>query len=274
MPPKTRTAKAAKTVKPKQEAAPSESQDPDAPLDMNNIDDLIDAVSTKTGTLRFIQSLAASLAKAFEEFKSQLLQQRDADHALIEELSSQLAALQQLVAARDKRILELEEQVDSANRTSSSSHAYESPIRKQKHSLPTPSPSSAPSTDDPVAREFEYISYSLDMVEIMTGVRVRNFVEEDDKFFFEVRQRSSDPAHSATHADYVLIIEKSAGRDTEICYIPAFMDQAETGTPLEQDNSRLLQQLLPDYFCGPLNFAYSSLPRFYARMGRALCRGR
>lgn len=239
-------------------------------LDLDSIDGVLQAVSTPDGLLQMMRFLTDD-SKKLQEYKQQVEAQLESDHALIEEMSSQMAQLQ-------RQNDELQRALRDTQENSSTIPAYESPIRKKNPcSRVSPqsqtSPNKRPGIEDPVAREFENIGFSLDMLELLTGLRICNFDEDHEKYFFDIHQTSSTSS-PAMHVDYVLIIPKLFGQVAEVCYVPSFLEHIRTGNYEEKHNAQRLRDTLPEYLCANLTFPYSTLAQFYAKMTRAINRRR
>lgn len=151
---------------------------------------------------------------------------------------------------------------------------YVSPIRKRKSS----EQDSSLISQDQLSKELETIGVTLDMLELLTGLRIVNFEEDKSKLHFDVKQTSTSGDDSEISVGYRLVIGKNFTSTAEINYIPSFlealdeasdesMNMSDDGT---RSNARILTKILPDYFCDSLTFPYNTLSQFYSKMNRAL----
>lgn len=151
---------------------------------------------------------------------------------------------------------------------------YVSPIRKRKSS----EHDSSLISQDQLSKELETIGVTLDMLELLTGLRIVNFEEDKSKLHFDVKQTSTSGEDSEISVEYRLVIGKNFTSTAEINYIPSFlealdeasdesMNMSDDGT---RSNARILTKILPDYFCDSLTFPYNTLSQFYSKMNRAL----
>lgn len=151
---------------------------------------------------------------------------------------------------------------------------YISPIRKRKSS----EQGSSLISQDQLSKELETIGITLDMLELLTGLRIVNFEEDKSKLHFDVKQTSTSGGDSEISVEYRLVIGKNFTSTAEINYIPSFLEaldeasdesinMSDDGT---RSNARILTKVLPDYLCDSLTFPYNTLSQFYSKMNRAL----
>lgn len=223
--------------------------------------------------VEFINSLTNTKQdQIFSKYQQKVQQQLDSDHELITSLSDQVSEKQTTIDHLLEEIRQLKAAASKPNLLYQPKDIiYESPIRKKK----SPNGPAHLIGQDDLSRELENIGFTLDMVELLTGVRVTNFHEDDDQFYFEIKQKSvSDLAF----INYRLEISKSFEATAEISYVPTFLDALEKGYKVEDDsdeihpieNARYLKSILPEYLCESLSFPYNTLAQFYGKISRAL----
>lgn len=119
---------------------------------------------------------------------------------------------------------------------------------------------------DDLAQEMKTIGVTLDMLELLTGVRIVNYEEDKEKFHFDVKQSStnSEDDSSTITVEYKLVIKKQFELSADVNYIPTFLKKVPSSV-----KNRLIENL-PDYLQGSLVFPYNTLSQFYAKMNRAL----
>lgn len=117
-----------------------------------------------------------------------------------------------------------------------------------------------------LANELKTIGITLDMQELLTGVRITNYEDDRDKFYFDVKQTSTniDNDVDAVSVMYRLVIKKKFEQTAEVTYIPSFLREAKN------DDARRVSVHLPDYLKDNLIFPYNTLLQFYAKMSKAL----
>lgn len=125
-----------------------------------------------------------------------------------------------------------------------------------------------------LSKEMDNIGTTLDMLELLTGLRIINFKEDEYTFHFDVKQTSTTGNSDELSIDYQLVIAKEVKATAEINYIPTFLETMSREPSSSSGNSevdlKLLVDSLPDYFCDNLTFPYNSLSLFYAKMNRSL----
>ena len=123
-----------------------------------------------------------------------------------------------------------------------------------------------------LSREMDNIGTTLDMLELLTGLRIINFKEDDYSFHFDVKQSSTTGNSDELSIEYQLVIAKEVKATAEINYIPTFLEAMTDERSISKGESDLkfLVDSLPDYFCDNLTFPYNSLSLFYAKMNRSL----
>lgn len=183
-----------------------------------------------------------------------------ADHKLIQELYAQLEQ-------RDKPLMS--SKPDLSYQSPLSDLTFQSPIRKKRKT------DSNAISQHQMTKELENIGFTLDMLELLTGVRVLNFQEDDHRYYFDVKQLSGDH-----HINYRLVVSKTFETTAEIHYVPTFLEALEEGYEPDPDESMVLSEivanaqhlknLLPDYLCENLSFPYNTLAQFYGKVSRAL----
>ncbi|KAI5961818.1 CSM1 [Candida pseudojiufengensis] len=194
-------------------------------IDDTNIDTLIDLINDNT------HSKADIIHSKYRDINDQL---RENDHILIQQLQEENERLQQKI-----------EELNYSNE-------FTSPIRKNKI------------RDIDIDQERENISFSFDLLELMTGLKVINYEENDNEIQCDIRQTNSN---KNIWIEYQLIINKLDTK--QINYIPKFLHDDEEN---EQNKSNLkkLNKLLPDYLMEYLSFPGESLAQFYSKVSKAL----
>ncbi|KAK6198461.1 CSM1-like protein [Scheffersomyces amazonensis] len=225
----------------------------------------------------------------FENYKLKVQKQLDNDHELIKQLNQDLSDKQNIVDNLLNDIEELKSKlsVNGNNKNdinnNSNNHSkieldserefdsiYQSPIRIKKNKPVDLINQKA------IQKEFEDIGFTLDMVELLTGLRIINFTEDDEKFYFEVKQSSSNSS-DVVYITYKLVISKTFESTAEIDYEPTFLEALEDEYEEDDENelsavenAKYLKTILPDYLCENLSFPYSTLSQFYSKVSRAL----
>lgn len=184
----------------------------------------------------------------FAKYKAKVESQLENDHQLIEDLQAELKA-------KDDRIDALLEELSSLKQDPGMEFA--SPIRKK---------ASGRLNQDELAKERENICFTLDMIELLTGVKVINFENTSDEYIFDIKQSSSVKLGLTMHYQLVLASQPSP----EINYIPTFLDALEGEEVENYENAKILQKILPDYLCENLSFPFDTLAQFYGKVNRAL----
>lgn len=163
---------------------------------------------------------------------------------------------------------------------SASTGVYESPIKRKKNSkLNEP----ALINKDDISQELKTIGITLDMLELLTGLRIVDYDEDRTKFHFDVKQASTVSAEDGAAADvkvitiqYQLVISKKFESTAEVKYVPTFLNHLDASGPQPNADEGLrltaakLNKYLPDYFCDNLTFPYNTLSQFYIKMNKAL----
>ncbi|CUM65506.1 uncharacterized protein PRCAT00003151001 [Priceomyces carsonii] len=223
-------------------------------LASNNSKDLMNFINTLTNT---------SQDEIFKKFKQTTSLQLKQDSQLIKQLQNELHEKQMHVDSLTKEIATLKSQ---SGVSPESLNTFESPIRGKntKSNL---------INENQLSKELENIGITLDMLELLTGLRIMNYQEDESRFFFDVKQNSTND--SQVFIEYRLIISKNFGASAEINYIPTFLEIEETdyyGDDYEEknDNCKILRKVLPDYLCDNLSFPYNTLSQFYTKINRAL----
>lgn len=147
---------------------------------------------------------------------------------------------------------------------------YESPIRNTKNSS-----AMIPQAD--MAEELKTISFTFDMLELLTGVRVTNYEEDKEKFYFDIRQTDTgrEVDDVAVSIDYRLVIKRKFEQTAEVTYIPVFLKNAKAKTSdkeqqMRNEHARHVEAHLPDYLCDNLKFPFNTLLQFYGKLVKAL----
>ncbi|KAK6453624.1 CSM1-like protein [Scheffersomyces xylosifermentans] len=216
----------------------------------------------------------------FTKYKNKVQTQLDNDHRLIQDLNTDLLQKESTIEKLKEEIEQLKKaKLAGPNRDISideKESLYESPIRKKKTRKVEGSSGSKISPEQ-LTKEFENIGFTLDMLELLTGLRIVNFEEDDLKYYFDVKQSSSSTADEGIYINYQLVISKSFESTAEIRYIPTFLEALDSDYDEDEDdggdvveNAKSLRQILPEYLCENLSFPYNTLSQFYGKVSRAL----
>ncbi|CAK9437661.1 uncharacterized protein LODBEIA_P20390 [Lodderomyces beijingensis] len=167
----------------------------------------------------------------------------DVNHAKYKELA------EEQMSKDHELIQQLREENESLRESISKPQAeYTSPIRNMKIK------------QDDFEKEREHICFTLDLLELLTGIKVTNFEETATQFTFDVKQTS---ANKSTAIEYQLVVSKI--ESSRINYIPVFMDDEE-----ESEAKKTLIKVLPEYLCECLSFPFNSLAQFYTKVNKAI----
>ena len=283
MPPKRKTSGTKKGTPPSllQHTNPDLVSKPDFTASSGTIteDDILSAVSPQA-VAKLINTLTStSQDQLFTKFKTKAEAQIEHDQLLIRDLSKQLDKAQQELVNKQEEIELLEIKLQSAAPTNTPvkqtlQQKYVSPIRRKTgQNLDENDGLSA----DQLSRELELIGITLDILELLTGLRIINYEEDSSSFYFDITQSSTnateDDDDNRLTVNYRLIIRKDTAHAADISYVPTFLDNIDAGNAAAKQRTRHLTNILPEYFCDNLMFPYNTLAQFYAKMGRALNKG-
>lgn len=224
--------------------------------------------SDSTQLVKLINSLVNTQQdEIFEKYKQTTKLQSSHDKETIASLREDLAKKLELIETLQAQLLENGEGNDtttfsvpsSTPRRAAKPEMYQSPIRKQ-------SSSSSMIHQEDLANELKTIGITLDMQELLTGVRIINYEEDRDKFYFDVKQTSTniDNDSDAVSVIYRLVIKKKFEQTAEVTYVPSFLQEEQN-----EDAKKVAVQL-PEYFKDNLIFPYNTLLQFYAKMSKAI----
>ena len=242
-------------------------------LSVQNNNDLMKIIHTLTNTKQ---------DEIFTNYKKKSELQLQQKNQLINDMQQELNNKQKII---DKL---LEEKPDNSllqtpmkKARNEPQNMYVSPIRRKK----TAKQEQEVINQDQLSKELETIGITLDMLELLTGLRIINYEEDDAKFHFDLKQTSTNGSGTELTIDYRLIISKEFTSTAEINYVPTFLNELEDNDSEADDidvddetmgpkrNAKMLLDLLPDYFCDNLTFPYNTLSQFYTKMNRALNKG-
>lgn len=166
---------------------------------------------------------------------------------------------------------------------------YESPIRKKRDTKNNKQFTNEPEVinENQLHQELKTIGIIIDMIELLTGLRIINYEEDKTKFYFDVKQVSTsnnDNGINSISIEYKLVILKRFEIEAEVNYIPTFLndlndeeededDEDDDDKNFRKSNSETLMEILPNYFCDNLSFPYNTLAQFYTKMNKALNKG-
>lgn len=231
-------------------AGPAAAAQPSTALpSLDALESAILNATTPAELVPIIRDLTSTLQdQIFDQYKAKVREQLAANARTIEELERQLAAR------------------DAA--TPPPPALYKSPIRRRTQPLPL---LQNLITQDQLSNELETIGTTLDMLELLTGLRITNYEEDALRLHFDIAQlATTDPAAKDVAPGlsilYRLTILKDHRASAEINYVPTFMAERTR-------NSERLREVLPEYFCDNLTFPYNTLSQFYNKINRALNKG-
>ncbi|WPK27397.1 hypothetical protein PUMCH_004784 [Australozyma saopauloensis] len=199
----------------------------------------------------------AQLEKENKYFQEQLLMKQDT----IDTLASQIRELQSSRIGAS-RMMSTPQRAHQA--------AYELPIRKNK---------AAAAMIDPkdMEQELKTISFTFDMLELLTGARVINYEEDKEKFYFDIRQTDTGKEPGLPHLtiEYRLVIKRQNDLTAEVTYIPLFLKAMKTPTsdPEQKEKNKHAEQVqehLPAYLRDNLKFPFNTLLQFSCKLSKAL----
>lgn len=249
----------------KQASANNTGDEPGALADLLAVEVQIINAETPLELARLAKSLTATTQDAvFKEYRATVQRQRALEHKIIEDLRAQLAAKEQVLEAL---VAQMDRPESSTPRRQAAPELYELPIRK---------PSSAGSMihRDDLADELKTILFTFDMLELLTGVRIVNYENDKDKFYFDVKQASTQGDDAEQLAvEYRLVIRRKLEKLAEVTYIPTFLKLPRAKDAEQEARASDAQRVrahLPDYLRENLKFPYNTLLQFYGKVGKAL----
>lgn len=219
-------------------------------------DDIIKATDSKS-LMTFINSLVGSQQdEIFEEYKKtndiMITEHSELVESLYDKIDSQQNTIDLLL--EENRQLKGGEQDRTSNKP-----VFESPIRKNRNK------GVELLNEAQLNQELKTIGIILDMLELLTGLRIINYEEDKLRLYFDIKQVSTIDKGASLTINYRLIISKTFEKNGEVSYEPTFLQDADD----EETNEKLLK-VLPEYFCDNLSFPYNTLCQFYTKMNKAL----
>lgn len=202
--------------------------------------------------------------RIFEKYKRTAALQRANDSRLIELLRTELASKQDTIDVLTAQLRNDKGTGETITpKKTRSKDLYESPIRK--------SASSSMISQEELANEMKTIGITLDMLELLTGVRIVNYEEDKDKFYFDVKQSSTNMDNDAAQVsiDYQLIIKRKFEQSADVNYVPLFLKNKLKDATKASVAKRVTEHL-PAYLHEDLLFPYNTLLQFYAKISKAL----
>lgn len=236
------------------------------------------AADTLAKVVAFVNQLVGSQQQLFDRYKHTARLQMDADARLIAELRRELENKQTSIDALLALLQRVQDDADGRRVASVASSTpqrgrgapemYELPIRGRNASL---------LSQHELAGELKTIGVTLDMLELLTGVRIISYEEDRAKFYFDVKQLSttSDNDTDAVSVVYRLVIKRKFELTAEVTYVPSFLqklDAADDSDDGATADARAVAACLPEYLKDNLIFPYNTLLQFYAKMSKALNR--
>lgn len=219
-------------------------------------DDLVNMINQLTSTTQ---------DELFNNYKLKAKEQMEQDEVIIKQLNEELEEKKKQI----EELLENDQYFSSKIRpdkseeevvdTSKRDNLYISPIRKKRNV------DEEVINEDGVTKELETIGIILDMLQLLTGLKIINYEEDSNQFYFDVEQNSTNDKVDKIVLEYRLIISKKFSSIAEINYIPSFLNN-------HTEKDKLLK-ILPEYFCDKLTFPYNTLSQFYTKMNKALNKG-
>ncbi|KAI3407017.2 CSM1 [Candida oxycetoniae] len=195
-------------------------------LSATNVDSLVDLINENVHTNADV---------IHSKYRDTVEEQMAEDHKLIQQLREENAKLNEQLSE-------------------SSMAEYTSPIRKKKIK------------QDDFEKEREHICFTLDLLELLTGIKVTNFEESPTQYTFDIKQTSSN---KEVFIEYSLILSKVDS--SQINYVPTFIEDDGYGRDTEYKNNRKhLIKILPDYLCEYLSFPFNTLAQFYSKVNKAI----
>lgn len=226
------------------------------------------AATTPQALMQLINGLVNTQQDAiFDKYRQTSRLQMSHDSLLISSLREEIGRKQATIDALQAQLLESGgaegdlssiSVVSSTPRKQRTRELYQSPIRQKSSSLML--------QQEDLANELKTIGITLDMQELLTGVRITNYEDDRDKFYFDVKQTSTniDNDADAVSVTYRLVIKKKFEQTAEVTYIPSFLQGDKS------EHARRVSAHLPDYLKDNLIFPYNTLLQFYAKMSKAL----
>lgn len=237
------------------------------------------AADTLAKVVAFVNLLVGTQQQLFDRYKHTARLQMDADARLIAELRRELENKQTSVDALLALLQRVQDDADARRPASMASSTpqrgraaaemYELPIRGRNASL---------LQQHELAGELKTIGVTLDMLELLTGVRIISYEEDRAKFYFDVKQLSttSDNDTDAVNVVYRLVIKRKFEQTAEVTYVPTFLhnlELADDSSDSAHADARAVAACLPEYLKDNLIFPYNTLLQFYAKMSKALNKG-
>lgn len=224
--------------------------------------DILTATDLKL-LMKIINTLVTTEQDAiFEKYRQTTKLQTSHDSLVISGLRDELRRKQETIDALQAQLLGSRAPdslaIKSTPRKTAAPELYQSPIRKLSSSLML--------QQEDLANELKTIGITLDMQELLTGVRITNYEEDRDKFYFDVKQTSTnmDNDSDAVSVIYRLVIKKKFEQTAEVTYVPSFLQGDK------DDDANKVSEHLPDYLRDNLIFPYNTLLQFYTKMNKAL----
>lgn len=227
-------------------------------------EDILSAQSNED-LIHIIKRLTSSSQdEIFSKYKEKMAQMIRQHERQMQEMRDELKNKQQVIDYLVKQ-----KGGQSADREGFDRKTYVSPLR-QKHDAGAEQLMNL----ELLSREMDNIGTTLDMLELLTGLRIINFKEDEFSFHFDVKQSSTTGNSDELSIEYQLVIAKEVKATAEINYIPTFLEtmsnERASSSGSSESDLKLLVDSLPDYFCDNLTFPYNSLSLFYAKMNRSL----
>lgn len=236
-------------------------------LKIQNNEELIDLINRLTNSTQ---------DELFNDYKRKTEQQLKQSEQLVQEMNEELDRRQKIIddLQRKSATKPTAGTPVKDNRDKTEDIRYMSPIRRKTD--PKLGIDNRISKGE-LAKELENIGITLDMLELLTGLRIINYEEDENLFHFDIRQSSTRGTGDEITILYKLIIAKDFSDSAEINYVPTFLDaldESEDSMEVDEfktrENAELLIKILPDYFCDKLTFPYNTLSQFYTKMNRSL----
>ncbi|CAK7895887.1 hypothetical protein CAAN1_03S00936 [[Candida] anglica] len=200
--------------------------------------------------------------KIFAEYRAKAEAQLAESNRLVQELTAEVAAKQAVIDSLKNGVVQTPGHSQQQN-------LYISPIRRRKGANSKQGVVDEKSqliTQEELTKELETIGITLDMLELLTGLRITNYEEDSTRFHFDITQASTTGSSGEELTfSYRLFIAKDFKDTAEISYLPM--------TSSDNEHIDKLKEVLPEYFWGNLSFPYNTLSQFYTKINRALIKG-
>ncbi|KAG7191954.1 uncharacterized protein KQ657_002560 [Scheffersomyces spartinae] len=202
--------------------------------------------------------------KMIHKLNEQVSKQEEKEKALVKEMNRLKYATQSTAGTpiKRKRGERIQQEDDEDDMDEDEDEVEDGPNNPKTFMSPIRQKTKTKISEPDMVREMENIAITFDMLELLTGVKVNNFQDDDTKFYFEVKQASRD--NEEIYIEYSLVLLKDLAHAGQIQYDPTFLEDSDV------NRVNQLKQILPAKLCGPLTFHYDTIAQFYDKVSRAL----